>query len=266
MSFTAHERFASGFFSDEGSDPDLDSAFEDAVDTARIDYGIGGVIPSVASFSASDLEVVSTEPLSLARALMLMRRQEITPGVVYAQALASDAQFKRKALTLKFEDDELKVGHRIGVLDDVPLSLEEEILKRLEASELEVPQPSTLESLELKVYRARYKAVSLPHPGKNKNQFVARRAEGGPILAKGATLGEAKRNALVIAKEESSDGLDVFTLHVSAAPLREDGNPPLEITRTRLSQKGTLRATLASSKKPELKTTGWLFYGQVEAP
>lgn len=265
MSFTSRERFTSGLFSDQGDDLDLDSAFEDAVDSARIEYGISGVIPSVASFSASDIEVVSQSPLSLARAQILMRRKELTPGVVYAQALAADSQFKRKAFNLKFEDDDLNVGHRLGLIEDLKVELEEAVLLRLNALELEIPEFSFLENIELKSYRARYKALALAHPGKNKNQFVARRKEGGEILAQGATLGEAKRNAMLLAKEEAPDGSDVFALYISSAPLREDGNPPLEITRTRLSQKGALKVFLASPKKPELKTTGWLFFGQVLA-
>lgn len=258
--FSANDRFRLGLFADPGDGSDIDEAFEDAVDNARVEYGLSGVVPSVAATSAADVKPLDFSPSPLARAHVLASRITPEEGVVYAIPLASDSQFKRRRPTIRFED-EISVGSALGFLPAVSEQLEKDLLERL-PQEVTLAQGEFLESVELRSYRARFKPVVSTFSGPKKNLFVVTLKGSDVVLGEGATAGEARRAALLRAKEGPLNGLDSYVLEVSSTSRRADGNPLYSIERQRLTQKGALRLTLSSPKKTP-KITGWLFFGQV---
>lgn len=262
MSFTPKDRFLSSKFADVGEGADIDEAFEDAVDTARVEFGLSGVIPSIASLGASDINVISEHPLPLSRQMILLSREEIEENKANARAVALDSQFKRRRSVLKIEDElDLDVLRKDGQL---PLELEQELLKRLVDAGVEVTPEEFIEKVEVTSYRARYKPLVIVNRGRNKNTFVVKLEGDDKIRATGSTPGEARREAVRLAKEGEMDEKELYSLVVEVSAVRDDGSPLFKIVRERLSQKASVKVTLAQPKNSQVKTTSWVFYSQLK--
>jgi hypothetical protein len=255
MTTTAHERFTQGVFADHGRGADLDEAFEAAADETRDAFGTSGVIPSAASYSAGDVTVVSDVATSAARAQVLGLR-DLAPGALEARATAADTLFKRRRVRVNLEDtDALRTP---GVL---------ELTEEVEAWTLglvELEEGEFVEGVEVLRSRSRFKPLASSFTGPKSNTFVVTRKGSDEVLASGATAAEAKREAAALAKAGPVDGQEVYTLEVTQASRRADGNPLVSIERTLVAQKYVVQVSLARLKDPtKLKTSGWLFLGRV---
>lgn len=255
MTDPARERFITGVYADHGRGADLDEAFEAAADEVRDLFGTSGVIPSVASSSASDVTVVEEEPTSAARALALGLR-DLAPGSLEARATAADALFKRRRARAVVED--LAPVYAVG-----PLVLTPEVEEWAKGL-VELEDGELIESVEVLRTRARFKPVATGSTGPKANTFVVRRVGHDEVLASGATASEAKREALALARAGAVAGVEAYSLEVTQSSRRADGSALVLVERTVVAQKTVVQVSLARVKDPaKVKTSGWLFLGRV---
>lgn len=245
-----------GIFIDEGTGSDIDEAFEDAVDTSRIEYGLSGLIPSIATSSIDEVIEQDNEVSTKERVKLLISRSESNENVT-AWKYANDSQFKKKKVNVKIEND-LNVGFEIGNLL-VNEALENELLTLMKEQNIIVDEGFVLESVEVKSYRARYKSVAEHFKGKNKNTFVVKLENDTEILATGETAALAKKEAQRLIKEGALKGKDAYNLEVTLEAKRETNDALIKVQRVKLSQKATLKLTFVALKKPDVKIDGYLF-------
>lgn len=257
-----------GAFISSGADVDVDAAFDDAVTTAWYESGHAGLRPSIADTDASRVEVVSSDPLSLALAIRSARADLVAgmePGAVRAIAVCADSGFKRRRVTLKLDDTTLELGAEPGMVRDTSSEWAQRLGAELDAAGAGLGAGEQVESVELRTVRARYKPVAVSHKPPSGKEFIV--VADGAIVSKGhPTASKARQAAVALAKEGPVQGVELAKLAVFGLAGRADGLPLVEVDRVRVAQKLSLKVTIAGVKDPDRrKVSGWLFYGIVDA-
>ena len=252
------------------ADGDPDVSFDDATDQAGYDYGFAGVLPSIAAMPpGADLD--GGEPVTLPRALLVasraLRSGTVSAGSCAALPVCAANLMRRRKIRLVLTDPALDLPAETGPIVDVTPELE--TLLRAAAAEAgnAVEDGETLEAVTVTAARHRYKPVVTSHAGGSASSYVVLHPATGQLLGDGArTAGEARRAAVELLKAGPVGGVQTARLEVVRLTRRADGQPYVDVARTRIASRVVLSMTVASVKNPaKLKTTGWLFYGRVPA-
>jgi hypothetical protein len=252
-----------------GADPDVDTAFDDATETAWYDYGHARLIPSVASIDAGHVIVADARPASRAlavqAALTALTAGELEAGTAYAYALTDDTAYRRRRVRLTLTDPALEVGPE-GMYGQVSTELAQRLLAEADAAGAPLADGERLESIEVQRVRARYRPVATVHRGASASSFAVLLAGADRLLSTGhANGGEARRAAVALANAGPVAGEELARQEIVKITRRVDG-PLIDVARTRVAQRVTLRLTFAVEKDPgRTKHTGWLFAGRAGA-
>lgn len=254
-----------GAFIGLGKGADADEAFDDAVDTARYEFGHVGHGPSLASASP-DLEVAATEPLPLKLAIWTAQQAlaEIPGGVTHAIPVCADGAFRRRRVLLRPVDAMLELPHIPGPLRPgrEPVSLFTAVLNAAKAAGLGPEPTEMIEEVDLRNIRERHKVVAVSFKGKGTNRFCLL-DEQGKLVDGGPSASDARRIAVATLRDKSYHQGEETRFEIRKVVGRENGDPLMRVERQLVGQRATLRVSYLSAKQPDKprKVVGWLFYG-----
>lgn len=254
-----------GAFLAHGTDPDPDSAFDDAVSTAWYEVGHAGLIPSVADCEVSDLQVLEDAPAPLGAALLAARAAlECLEGPgLFALAVAPDRFYRRRRVRARFDDPALDLPGEPGVIVHPSPDLADLLNAAAAAAGTPLEEHERLEQLELAGVRRRYKAVATSHSKLPAERGYVLTHSGTILEDLHRTASEARRAGLAIAKAGPFGAEETYRIDVVGQTGREGRLPHVSIERSCVAQRGRLVATYATEKDPaKTKTAGWLFYGR----